>query len=37
MNDGIVRIPPCSASVAELDTGDELALIAPDGQQVNDL
>lgn len=32
-----VRIPPCSAKSVELETGDELRIIDPDGQQVSDL
>lgn len=32
-----VRIPPCSAKSVELETGDELLIIDPDGQQVSDL
>lgn len=31
------RIPPCSAKSVELDAGDELLIIDPDGQQVSDL
>ncbi len=31
------RIPPCSAKTVELDAGDELLIIDPDGQQVSDL
>lgn len=31
------RIPPCSAKAVELDAGDELLIIDPDGQQVSDL
>ncbi|MEX1198555.1 MAG: urea carboxylase-associated family protein [Pseudohongiellaceae bacterium] len=32
-----VRIPPCSAQTVELDAGDELVIIDPEGQQVSDL
>lgn len=32
-----VRIPPCSARMIELDLGDELVIIDPEGQQVSDL
>ena len=32
-----VRIPPCSAQTVELDTGDVLVIIDPEGQQVSDL
>lgn len=32
-----VRIPPCSAKSVELEEGDELLIIDPDGQQVSDL
>lgn len=32
-----VRISPCSARTVELDTGDELVIIDPNGQQVSDL
>jgi uncharacterized protein YcgI (DUF1989 family) len=32
-----VRIPPCSGRAIELDTGDELVVIDPMGQQVSDL
>ncbi len=32
-----VRIPPCSAKTVELEAGDELLIIDPDGQQVSDL
>lgn len=31
------RIPPCSAHAVELDVGDELIVIDPEGQQVSDL
>lgn len=31
------RIPPCSAHAIELDAGDELIVIDPEGQQVSDL
>ncbi len=31
------RIPPCSARTVELDTGDELIVIDPEGQQVSDV
>lgn len=31
------RIPPCSAKTVELDAGDEVLIIDPDGQQVSDL
>ena len=31
------RIPPCSGRAVELDTGDELVVIDPMGQQVSDL
>lgn len=37
MSASTVRIPPCSAQAAELDTGDVLVLIDPEGQQVSDL
>jgi uncharacterized protein len=32
-----VRIPLCSAQSVELDSGDELVIIDPEGQQVSDL
>lgn len=32
-----VRIPPCSAQAVELDRGDELLIIDPEGQQVSDI
>jgi uncharacterized protein YcgI (DUF1989 family) len=32
-----MRISPCSAQSVELDTGDELVIIDPQGQQVSDL
>lgn len=31
------RIPPCSARAVELDAGDELVVIDPEGEQVSDL
>ena len=31
------RIPPCSAQTVELDAGDELVIIDPEGQQVSDV
>lgn len=31
------RIPPCSARAVELDTGDTLVVIDPEGQQVSDV
>lgn len=31
------RIPPCSARAVELETGDELLIVDPEGQQVSDL
>ncbi|MEX0738318.1 MAG: urea carboxylase-associated family protein [Pseudohongiella sp.] len=31
------RIPPCSAQAVELNAGDELVIIDPEGQQVSDL
>lgn len=31
------RIPPCSARALELDTGDSLIVIDPEGQQVSDV
>ncbi|GAB2508853.1 DUF1989 domain-containing protein [Lysobacter humi (ex Lee et al. 2017)] len=31
------RIPPCSAHAVELEAGDELVVIDPEGQQVSDL
>ncbi|MFC0679372.1 DUF1989 domain-containing protein [Lysobacter korlensis] len=31
------RIPPCSARAVELETGDELVIVDPEGQQVSDL
>ncbi len=39
MNDGaaLVRIPPCSAQTVELNTGDDLVIIDPEGQQVSDV
>ncbi|MCL5974785.1 MAG: urea carboxylase-associated family protein [Gammaproteobacteria bacterium] len=39
MNNAIktMRISPCSAQSVELDTGDELVIIDPQGQQVSDL
>ncbi len=33
----VQRIPPCSARAVELDTGDELIVIDPQGQQVSDV
>lgn len=35
--DGFERIPPCSGRAIELDTGDELVVLDPMGQQVSDL
>ena len=35
--DGVTRIPPCSGRAVELDRGDELLVIDPEGQQVSDL
>lgn len=32
-----VRIPPCTAQAVELDIGDELVIIDPEGQQVSDV
>lgn len=32
-----MRIPPCSAQAFELDAGDELQILDPEGQQVSDL
>lgn len=32
-----IRISPCSAQAIELDAGDELVIIDPEGQQVSDL
>ena len=32
-----IRIPPCSAQAIELEAGDELVVIDPEGQQVSDL
>ena len=32
-----IRIPPCSAAAVELEAGDELFVIDPEGQQVSDL
>lgn len=34
---GTQRIPPCSGRSVELDTGDVLVIIDPEGQQVSDL
>ncbi len=34
---GTQRIPPCSGRAVELETGDVLVLIDPEGQQVSDL
>ena len=34
---GTVRIPPCSGRAFELEAGDELVVIDPEGQQVSDL
>lgn len=34
---GVERIAPCSARALELDAGDELVIIDPEGQQVSDL
>lgn len=34
---GFVRIPPCSARALELDTGDLLEIVDPEGEQVCDL
>lgn len=34
---GTTRIPPCSARAVELEAGDELVVIDPEGQQVSDL
>lgn len=34
---GTCRIAPCSAQAVELDAGDELVVIDPEGQQVSDL
>lgn len=36
-NAGCIRIPPCSARAVELEAGDELVVIDPEGQQVSDL
>lgn len=33
----VERIPPCSGRAVELDIGDELIVIDPEGQQVSDL
>ncbi|NZA26419.1 urea carboxylase-associated family protein [Luteimonas sp. SJ-92] len=33
----VERIPPCSARAVELERGDELIVIDPEGQQVSDL
>ncbi|QCO67575.1 urea carboxylase-associated family protein [Luteimonas yindakuii] len=37
MNVAVERIPPCSGRAVELETGDELIVIDPMGQQVSDL
>lgn len=34
---GVQRIPPCSGRALELDAGDHLVIIDPEGQQVSDL
>lgn len=34
---GYTRIPPCSARAVELDEGEELVIVDPEGQQVSDL